>query len=82
MYHYHIYYKSTNAVNLSPKLRNISFLKDRYKNSLKHSKIIKYDDIDEIVVFKGCKIYGFYDKDFNLDKSKPVFVHNIFYDLD
>ena len=82
MYSYEIYYKSSNGVGISPRLKTISALKARYANSLKWSSLVKYDDISEIVVLKGRKIHGYYDRDFKLDKSKPVFVHNMLYGLE
>tara|TARA_A100001388_G_scaffold230025_1_gene181979 strand:+ start:25917 stop:26168 length:252 start_codon:yes stop_codon:yes gene_type:complete len=82
MYSYEIYYKNSKGVGLSPRLKTIKALKARYADSLKWSTIVKYDDISEIVVMKGRKIHGYYDRDFKLDKSKPVFVHNMLYGLE
>jgi len=83
MYTYNIYYKNpSHGIGLSPRFKTIRGARERYLNSLTWSSLVKYNDISEIVVFKGRKIHGYYDKDFKLDKSKPVFVHNIFYDLD
>ena len=82
MYSYNILYKSSNKVGLSPSFKNIKSAKARYVNSRNWSKLIDYNDISEIVVFKGGKIHGYYDRDFKLNRCKPVFVHNLFYGLD
>ena len=34
-------------------------------------------NIEEIIVYRGNKIHGFYDKNFKLDKSIPVDIHDI-----
>ena len=39
------------------------------------------DDVEEITVFKGRKIYGFYDGQFKRKKNVPVEIHNILYGL-
>ena len=38
-------------------------------------------DIEEIVVFKGRKIHGFYDQNFKLKNNVPVYVHNVMFGL-
>ncbi len=81
MYRYEINYKTNNSIGLSPTLKTISSLKTRYFEVLSWAKNIDYTDINEIVVFKGRKIHGFYDRDFKLDKSKDVYFHNAFYGL-
>ena len=82
MYTYNIHYKSSDRIGLSPNFKTIKALRNRYLDVLSWSKKMNYNDIEEIVVLKGRKIHGFYDKDFKLDKSKPVFVHNMFYGLE
>jgi len=39
------------------------------------------DDVEEIVVFKGRKIYGFYDGQFKRKQNVPVEIHNILFGL-
>jgi nuclear transport factor 2 (NTF2) superfamily protein len=82
MYTYNIHYKSKDGVGLSPSFKTIKSAKEKYLNSLTWSKLIDYNDIREIVVFKGRKIHGYYDADFKLDKSKSAYFHNAFYGLD
>ena len=86
MYTYNIHYNSSNGhvvgIGLSPRFKTIKGARERYLNSLTWSSLIKYNDIREIVVLKGRKIHGYYDKDFKLDKSKSAYFHNAFYELD
>lgn len=82
MYTYNIHYNSSNGIGLSPSFKTIKGAREKYLNALTWSSLVKYNDIREIVVFKGRKIHGYYDKDFKLDKSKCAYFHNAFYQLD
>ena len=37
--------------------------------------------IEEIVVYRGAKIHGFYDENFKLNKNIPADVHNVLFGL-
>ena len=38
-------------------------------------------DVEEIIVYKGAKIHGFYDENFKLNKNIPVDIHNVLFGL-
>ena len=38
-------------------------------------------DIEEIIVYRGNKIHGFYDENFKLNKNIPVDIHNVLFGL-
>ena len=59
--------------------KTIGALKDtfvRYQNGS-----FAKSDIEEIVVYRGAKIHGFYNKDFKLNKNIPVDIHNVLFGL-
>ena len=65
------------TVLLSPRLKTIGALRGRY---FRQAEMFKDRvPVTEIIVFKGRKIHGYYTSDFKLDKSKPAYIHNIFY---
>ena len=81
MFTYQIQFKQPNRVDLCTKFKTLRECKQEYFRRIKHAHFTKKQDVDEIVVRRGKKIYGYYDADFVLDKSKPVFVHNLLYGL-
>lgn len=81
MFTYQIQFKQPNRVDLCTKFKTLRECKQEYFRRIKHAHFTKKQDVDEIVVRRGNKIYGYYDADFVLDKSKPVVVHNLLYGL-
>ena len=79
MFTYQIQFKQPNRVDLCTKFKTLRECKQEYFRRIKHAHCTKKQDVDEIVVRRGKKIYGYYDADFVLDNSKPVVVHNILY---
>ena len=65
------------TVLLSPTLKTIKALRARYFRNREMFK--DQAPVTEIVVFKGRKIHGYYTPEFKLDRSKPAYIHNIFY---
>ena len=79
MYSYHAI-KTDGSSTLSPRMPRIKDLRSRY---FRQAKIFKNQEaVDEIVVFKGRRIHGYYTSDFKLDRSKPAYIHDIFYGVD
>ncbi len=65
------------TVLLSPRLKTIGALRGRY---FRQAEMFKDRvPVTEIIVFKGYKIHGYYTPEFKLDRSKPAYIHNIFY---
>ena len=81
MFTYQIQFKQPNRVDLCTKFKTLRECKQEYFRRIKHAHFTKKQDVDEIVVRRGNKIYGYYNADFVLDKSKPVGVHNLLYGL-
>ena len=82
MFYYQIQFKQKDGrIDLYSKFKTLRECKQEYFRRIKHAHFTKKQDVEEIIVRKGNKIYGYYDADFVLDKSKPVFVHNTFYGL-
>ena len=81
-----MYYITVNAKNdrglAQPVAKTLKAAKARYLEQMERKPFgLTFDDIEEIVVFKGNKIHGFYDAQFKLKKDVPVFIHNIIYGL-
>ena len=82
MYSALVYHNSREGVSLTPIYSKISLVQAHLQRSPKATT-----DVKEIVVLKGRrkpKIHGYYDwvnGKLKLDKSKPVWFHNIFYGL-
>jgi hypothetical protein len=58
-------------------LKTIGALRGRY---FRQAEMFKDRvPVTEIIVFKGYKIHGYYTPEFKLDRSKPAYIHNIFY---
>ena len=79
MYSYQINLASGTTVHHSMNRKTIGALKDifiRYQDGS-----FAKSDIEEIVVFKGRKIHGFYDQNFKLKNNVPVYVHNVLFGL-
>ena len=82
MYYYQIQFKQKDRLDCYTKFETLRGCKQEYFRRIQQANRVKKQDVQEIVVCKGNKIYGYYNSDFIRDKSKPVFVHNIFYGLD
>ena len=86
MYSYHAI-RTDGSSTLSPRMPRIKDLRSRY---FRQAEIFKNQNgrgftteaVDEIVVFKGSRIHGYYTSDFKLDRSKPAYIHNIFYGVE
>mgnify|MGYP003127485640 FL=1 len=78
MYSYQINLASDKTVH-SMDRKTIGALKDIFLRYQTGS--FAKSDIEEIVVFKGRKIHGFYDENFKLKKNVPVYVHNALFGL-
>lgn len=65
------------TVLLSPTLKTIKALRARYFRN--REMFEDQGPVTEIVVFKGSRIHGYYTSEFKLDRSKPAYIHNIFY---
>ena len=67
---------------MQPVAKTLKSAKSRYLNQMQKKPFgLTFDDIDEIIIFKGCKIYGYYDAKFEKKTSVPVDIHNILYGL-
>ena len=79
MYSYHAI-RTDGSSTLSPRMPRIKDLRSRY---FRQAEIFNHHEaVDEIVVFKGSRIHGYYTSDFKLDRSKPAYIHNIFYGVE
>ena len=79
MYSYHAI-RTDGSSTLSPRMTRIKDLRSRY---FRQAEIFNHHEaVDEIVVFKGRHIHGYYTSDFKLDRSKPAYIHDIFYGVE
>jgi hypothetical protein len=81
-----MYYIEVNTTRgnglLQPMAKTLSAAKARYFSQMKKEPFgLTINDVQEIVVFKGRKIYGFYDGQFKRKQNVPVEIHNILYGL-
>jgi hypothetical protein len=81
-----MYYIEVNTTRgnglLQPMAKTLSAAKARYFSQMEKEPFgLTIDDVEEIVVFKGRKIYGFYDGQFKRKQNVPVEIHNILYGL-
>ena len=82
MYSYNAICEDGNVL-LSPTMKTIKALRSRYFRNREMFK--DQGPVTEIVVFKGGvssrrnRIHGYYTPEFKLDRSKPAYIHNIFY---
>jgi len=81
-----MYYIEVNTTRgnglLQPQAKTLSAAKAHYFNQMKKEPFgLTIDDVEEIVVFKGRKIYGFYDGQFKRKQNVPVEIHNILFGL-
>jgi hypothetical protein len=78
---YKIFVKTkTNRDLLQPNAKTIKAAKARYCNTMLNQPFgLSLDDIDEIVVFRGNKIHGYYDQYFKLKSNVPADIHNLIY---
>ena len=76
MYSYNAICEDGNVL-LSPTMKTIKALRARY---FRNREVFEdQGPVTEIVVFKGSRIHGYYTPEFKLDRSKPAYIHNIFY---
>ena len=67
---------------MQPAAKTLKAAKSNYLNQMKRKPFgLTFDNIDEIIVFKGNKIYGYYDSKFKKKNNVPVEIHNILYGL-
>ena len=67
---------------LQPMAKTLRAAKAHYLSQMQKEPFgLTIDDVEEIVVFKGRKIYGFYDGQFKRKQNVPVEIHNILYGL-
>jgi hypothetical protein len=76
MYSYNAICEDGNVL-LSPTMKTIKALRSRYFRN--REMFEAQPPVTEIVVFKGSRIHGYYTPEFKLDRSKPAYIHNIFY---
>ena len=84
-YSYHAI-RTDGSSTLSPRMPRIQDLRERY---FRQAEIFKNqkgrgfttEAVDEIVVFKGGRIHGYYTSDFKLKRNVPVYVHNALFGL-
>ena len=76
MYSYNAICEDGNVL-LSPTMKTIKALRSRYFRN--REMFEDQGPVTEIVVFKGGRIHGYYTPEFKLDRSKPAYIHNIFY---
>lgn len=67
---------------LQPYAKTLKAAKARYHRQMANKPFgLTLDDIEEIIVWRGNKIYGYYDQNFKRKSDVPVFVHNLIYGL-
>ena len=82
MYYINVISKNNAAAPMQPMSKTIKGAKSNYLNQMKRKPFgLTFDDIDEIIIFKGRKIYGYYDAKFEKKTDIPVDIHNILYGL-
>ena len=82
MYYITVNTKDETKGLLQPTAKTLKAAKFRYLEQMKRKPFgLTFEDIDEIVVLKGNKIYGYYDAQFKLKKNVTVAIHNIIYGL-
>ena len=78
---FYITVTTKNATSLlQPLAKTLKAAKSRYHRQMAISPFgLTLNDIDEIVVWRGNKIYGYYDHNFKRKTDVPVCIHNIIY---